>query len=126
MTDNIAATVTETATKAPLSTIAHIGEHEGQTVTLHGWLYNLRESGKLLFPIFRDGSGTIQGIVPKAAVTPKGAPETERAIEEEEDAPKESAAAELGRKGGAARAKNMTPERRAEIAKKAAAKRWHK
>src|SRR6202046_5382183 len=71
MTDNIAATVTETATKAPLSTIAHIGEHEGQTVTLHGWLYNLRESGKLLFPIFRDGSGTIQGIVPKAAVTPE-------------------------------------------------------
>ncbi len=30
----------------------------------------------------------------------------------------------LGRKGGAARAANMTPERRAEIAKKAAAKRW--
>jgi asparaginyl-tRNA synthetase len=37
-------------------------------VTLRGWLYNLRASGKLLFPIFRDGSGTIQGIVPKAAV----------------------------------------------------------
>ncbi|MGH9588548.1 MAG: asparagine--tRNA ligase [Acidobacteriaceae bacterium] len=52
----------------PLTTIAKIGEHEGQSVTLHGWLYNLRESGKLLFPIFRDGSGTIQGIVPKAAV----------------------------------------------------------
>ena len=65
------ATVTETATNAPLSTIAGIGAHEGQTVTLHGWLYNLRESGKLLFPIFRDGSGTIQGIVPKAAVTPE-------------------------------------------------------
>jgi hypothetical protein len=30
----------------------------------------------------------------------------------------------LGRKGGEARAKRMTPERRAEIAKKAAAKRW--
>lgn len=56
---------------APLSTIARIGEHEGQTVTLHGWLYNLRESGKLLFPIFRDGTGTIQGIVPKAAVSPE-------------------------------------------------------
>src|ERR1700683_3328766 len=69
--DGRAEIVTGTATKAPLSTIAHIGEHEGQTVTLHGWLYNLRESGKLLFPIFRDGSGTIQGIVPKAAVTPE-------------------------------------------------------
>jgi asparaginyl-tRNA synthetase len=49
-------------------TIATLGAHEGETVTLRGWLYNLRESGKLLFPIFRDGTGTIQGIVPKAAV----------------------------------------------------------
>ena len=63
--------VTVTATEAPLSTIARIGEHEGQSVTLHAWLYNLRESGKLLFPIFRDGTGTIQGIVPKAAVPPE-------------------------------------------------------
>lgn len=35
-----------------------------------------------------------------------------------------SAAAELGRKGGKKRAENMTPERRVEIAKAAAAKRW--
>ena len=54
---------------APLTTIATIGQHEGQTVTLRGWLYNLRSSGKLLFPTFRDSSGTIQGIVPKAAVS---------------------------------------------------------
>jgi asparaginyl-tRNA synthetase len=54
--------------EAPLTTIANIGQHEGQTVTVRGWLYNLRSSGKLLFPTFRDGSGTIQGIVPKAAV----------------------------------------------------------
>jgi asparaginyl-tRNA synthetase len=47
---------------SPLTTIAAIGQHEGQSVTLHGWLYNLRESGKLLFPIFRDGTGTIQGV----------------------------------------------------------------
>ena len=53
---------------APVTTIATIGQHEGQTITLRGWLYNLRSSGKLLFPTFRDGSGTIQGIVPKAAV----------------------------------------------------------
>jgi asparaginyl-tRNA synthetase len=51
-----------------ITTIATIGSHEGQSITLRGWLYNLRASGKLLFPIFRDGSGTIQGIVPKAAV----------------------------------------------------------
>ena len=52
----------------PVATIATLAAHEGQPVTLEGWLYNLRSSGKLLFPTFRDGTGTIQGIVPKAAV----------------------------------------------------------
>ncbi len=56
---------------SPVTTIAEIGKHEGQTVTIRGWLYNLRESGKLLFPQFRDGSGVIQGVVPKNAVTPE-------------------------------------------------------
>jgi asparaginyl-tRNA synthetase len=56
---------------SPITTIAEIGKHEGQTVTIRGWLYNLRESGKLLFPQFRDGSGIIQGVVPKNAVTPE-------------------------------------------------------
>lgn len=37
---------------------------------------------------------------------------------------KDAAAASMGRKGGAARASTMLPERRAEIARKAAAKRW--
>ena len=53
-----------------VTTIAEVGKHEGQAVTIRGWLYNLRESGKLLFPQFRDGSGVIQGIVPKSAVPP--------------------------------------------------------
>ena len=61
--------IEETTTPAPLSSIATIGRHEGETVRVRGWLYNLRASGKLLFPILRDGSGTIQGIVPKAAVS---------------------------------------------------------
>src|SRR6266436_7737729 len=56
---------------APISTIADIGKHEGQPVTIRGWLYNQRESGKLLFPIFRDGTGLIQGVVPKNAVSPE-------------------------------------------------------
>ncbi len=56
---------------SPVTTIAEIGKHEGQTVTIRGWLYNLRESGKLLFPQFRDGSGIIQGVVPKNAVSPE-------------------------------------------------------
>jgi asparaginyl-tRNA synthetase len=61
-------TTQPTTPAAPLTTIAEIGNHVDQTITLRGWLYNLRASGKLLFPIFRDGTGTIQGIVPKAAV----------------------------------------------------------
>src|ERR1700746_1689732 len=55
---------------APVTTITEIGKHEGQAVIIRGWLYNLRESGKLLFPQFRDGSGVIQGVVPKNAVPP--------------------------------------------------------
>jgi len=56
---------------SPITTIVEVGKHEGQSVTIRGWLYNLRESGKLLFPIFRDGSGQIQGVVPKNAVSPE-------------------------------------------------------
>jgi hypothetical protein len=39
---------------------------------------------------------------------------------------KDPAAVALGRKGGKARAEGMTAEKRSEIAKKAAAKRWGK
>jgi asparaginyl-tRNA synthetase len=61
------------ATPAPpqvVATIATIGQFVGQSVTLRGWLYNLRESGKLLFPIFRDGTGTIQGVAHVKSVSP--------------------------------------------------------
>ena len=43
-----------------------------------------------------------------------------------EDDGKDKAAQALGKKGGKARADAMTPERRAEIAKRAAASRWGK
>ena len=56
---------------SPVTTISEIGKYDGQAVTIRGWLYNLRESGKLLFPIFRDGSALIQGVVPKNAVPPE-------------------------------------------------------
>ncbi len=57
--------------EAPVATIREIGKFDGQTVTIRGWLYNLRESGKLLFPIFRDGSGIIQGVLFKKNVSPE-------------------------------------------------------
>jgi asparaginyl-tRNA synthetase len=62
---------TESITNSHIATIASLAAHIGDTVTLRGWLYNIRSSGKLLFPSFRDGTGTIQGIVPKAAVPPE-------------------------------------------------------
>src|ERR1700688_2577451 len=46
----------------PIISIEGAGKYDGQEVTIRGWLYNLRESGKLMFPIFRDGTGIIQGV----------------------------------------------------------------
>jgi asparaginyl-tRNA synthetase len=48
--------------------ISDIGAYAGQEVTLKGWLYNKRSSGKLHFLQIRDGSGLIQAVVSKADV----------------------------------------------------------
>ena len=52
----------------PTITIQQAGSHEGETVVIQGWLHNLRRSGKIAFPIFRDGTGFIQGVAVKAEV----------------------------------------------------------
>jgi asparaginyl-tRNA synthetase len=49
-------------------TIATIAEYDGQTVTLNGWLYNIRGSGKIAFPQLRDGTGIIQCVAKKAVL----------------------------------------------------------
>jgi len=51
--------------------IADIAQYEGQTVTLRGWLYNKRSSGKLRFLLVRDGSEIIQCVVFKNDVPEK-------------------------------------------------------
>jgi asparaginyl-tRNA synthetase len=48
--------------------IRDVSKHAGQEVTIKGWLYNMRSSGKLMFPQIRDGSGIIQGVVFKKNV----------------------------------------------------------
>src|SRR3977135_2156250 len=48
--------------------IEDIGTHEGEEVTIKGWLHNRRSSGKIHFLILRDGSGFIQAVMSKAAV----------------------------------------------------------
>ncbi len=50
------------------TTIAQLKHHVGQTITLNGWLYNSRSSGKLLFLILRDGTGLCQCVVEKGSI----------------------------------------------------------
>ncbi len=51
--------------------IRDISKHVGKEVTIKGWLYNIRSSGKISFPQIRDGSGIIQGVVFKPGVSEK-------------------------------------------------------
>ena len=48
--------------------IDQLKDHVGQEVTLQGWLYNSRASGKIQFLIVRDGTGLCQCIVEKGNV----------------------------------------------------------
>ena len=52
----------------PRITIAQAGQHVGETVQIAGWLYNLRRSGKIAFPILRDGYGLMQCVAVKSAL----------------------------------------------------------
>jgi len=54
--------------RAPWVYIEDIGRHDGQSVTLKGWLYNKRSSGKLHFLMVRDGTGILQCVVFKKDV----------------------------------------------------------
>ena len=51
--------------------VADVGQYVGQEITLKGWLYNKRSSGKLHFLQLRDGSGIIQCVIFKGDVTPE-------------------------------------------------------
>src|SRR5687767_1994479 len=58
--------------------INRLKEHTGETVVVNGWLYNKRGSGKLAFPIVRDGSGYLQCVVSRKEVSD----ETWKAVED--------------------------------------------
>ena len=53
----------------PVVYIEEIGPYEGTEVTLKGWVYNKRSSGKLQFILLRDGTGTIQCVAFKGNFT---------------------------------------------------------
>jgi asparaginyl-tRNA synthetase len=52
----------------PRITIADAAAHAGETVSIAGWLYNLRKSGKIVFPLLRDGTGLMQCVAVKSSL----------------------------------------------------------
>src|SRR5580658_2577391 len=46
--------------------IEDAGRHIGEPIEIAGWLYNLRKSGKIVFPLLRDGTGIMQCVAVKA------------------------------------------------------------
>ena len=49
--------------------IKNLSEHVGKEVTLNGWLYNKRSSGKIKFVVLRDGTGYLQCVYFKGNVS---------------------------------------------------------
>ena len=62
--------------------ISDIANHLGVEITIKGWLYNKRSSGKLGFLEIRDGSGLIQGVVSKKDVSEETWANTEKVTQE--------------------------------------------
>jgi asparaginyl-tRNA synthetase len=57
--------MTSDSQAAPIQ-IRDADKHAGERVEIRGWLYNLRKSGKIVFPIIRDGSGMMQCVAVKS------------------------------------------------------------
>jgi len=58
-------------TQAPQTYISALSKHVGEEVVVKGWLYNLRSSGKIVFPQLRDGTGIVQCVALKNTVSPE-------------------------------------------------------
>ena len=62
--------------------IEDAGKHDGQIVTVRGWVYNKRSSGKIKFLILRDGTGLLQGGLFKGECTEEAFGEFEKLTQE--------------------------------------------
>src|SRR5918992_4664486 len=80
--------------------IRDVSKHLGEEITIKGWLYNVRSSGKLIFPQIRDGSGTIQGVVFKKNVPERVWNDFERLTQESSIIVKGTARADERAPGG--------------------------
>src|SRR3989338_6560627 len=49
--------------------IEELSKHVGESVTISGWVYTKRSSGKIRFLIVRDGTGMMQAVIVKANVS---------------------------------------------------------
>ncbi|UCF37793.1 MAG: asparagine--tRNA ligase [Acidobacteriota bacterium] len=62
--------------------VQDVHRHVGEEVTIKGWLYNKTNKGKLRFLLVRDGTGTIQSVVFKKAVSPEAFEAADSATQE--------------------------------------------
>lgn len=62
--------------------IENAAQFDGQTVTLKGWVYNKRSSGKIKFLMMRDGTGLMQGILFKGECSETAFEEFEKLTQE--------------------------------------------
>jgi len=51
-----------------IAAIDRLSQHVGQIVTIQGWVYHLRSSGKVRFVVVRDGTGLVQGVMVKGGL----------------------------------------------------------
>jgi asparaginyl-tRNA synthetase len=62
--------------------VRHLAEHDGQEVTVRGWVANARSSGKIAFLQVRDGSGVVQVVVSRQEVPEVAWEDARRAAQE--------------------------------------------
>jgi asparaginyl-tRNA synthetase len=67
---------------ATTPSIRRLKDHDGQRVTLSGWLENKRSSGKIAFLQVRDGSGTVQAVASRAGLPEAAWADVARAAQE--------------------------------------------
>src|SRR5947207_14366992 len=58
-------------TVAPHSRISELPAHSGKSVRVRGWVTHVRSSGKVAFVVLRDGTGILQAVLVKNAVSPE-------------------------------------------------------
>jgi asparaginyl-tRNA synthetase len=62
---------TESEASPPIVTINELGDHEGEVVTVRGWVQHHRSKGKLQFVVMRDGTGVCQVVAFKNDLSPE-------------------------------------------------------